>query len=127
MTPPGAGENDITPELPPLQSPRRLRAVEPAEDGTALRTRERPPHNLPLELSSFVGREKELAEVKRLLENSRLLTLTGAGGCGKTRLALAVAGEVVEEFEDGAWMVDLAPLAEPALVPQAIASTLDVR
>jgi non-specific serine/threonine protein kinase len=74
-----------------------------------------------------VGREKELAEVRRLLEDARLLTLTGAGGCGKTRLALAVAGEVVEEFEDGAWMVDLAPLADPALVAQAVASTLGVR
>lgn len=126
MTPPGAGESGITPELP--QSPRRLRAVEPAEDGSAPRTRERPPHNLPLELSSFVGREKELAEVKRLLEDTRLLTLTGSGGCGKTRLALgAAAGELVEGFEDGVWMVDLAPLADPALVPQAVASTLGVR
>ncbi|HYZ05772.1 MAG TPA: AAA family ATPase, partial [Rubrobacter sp.] len=86
-----------------------------------------PPNNLPLELSSFVGREKELAEVKRLLENTRLLTLTGSGGCGKTRLALAAAGELVEDFEDGVWLVDLAPLADPSLVPQAIASTLGVR
>ena len=125
MTPPGAGENGIIPELP--QSPRRLRAVEPAEDGSAPRTRDRPPHNLPSELSSFVGREKELAEVKRLLEDTRLLTLTGSGGCGKTRLALAAAGELVEGFEDGVWMVDLAPLADPALVPQAVASTLGVR
>jgi predicted ATPase/DNA-binding CsgD family transcriptional regulator len=86
-----------------------------------------PPNNLPLELSSFVGREKELADVKRLLENTRLLTLTGSGGCGKTRLALAAAGELVEDFEDGVWLVDLAPLADPSLVPQAIASTLSVR
>ena len=63
------------------------------------RTRERLPHNLPPELSSFVGREREIAEVKRLLEDNRLLTLTGAGGCGKTRLALAVAFEVMEGFE----------------------------
>ena len=77
MTPPGVEENGITPETP--KSPRRLRAVEPAEATNALRAFERPPHNLPLELSSFVGREKELAEVKRLLENNRLLTLTGAG------------------------------------------------
>jgi predicted ATPase len=86
-----------------------------------------PPNNLPLELSSFVGREKELAEVKRLLENTRLLTLTGSGGCGKTRLALAAAGELVEDFEDGVWLVDLAPLADPSLVPQAVASSLGVR
>jgi hypothetical protein len=120
MAPPDAGESGITPERP--QNPRRLRAVEPAP-----RRPERPRHNLPLELSSFVGREKELAEVRRLLEDTRLLTLTGSGGCGKTRLALAVAREVVEGFEDGVWLVDLAPLADPSHVPQALASTLGVR
>jgi predicted ATPase/DNA-binding CsgD family transcriptional regulator len=86
----------------------------------------RPPHNLPSELSSFVGRGKELAELRRLLENKRLLTLTGSGGCGKTRLALAVAGELVEGFEDGVWMVELAALSDPDLVPQAVASVLGV-
>jgi len=80
-----------------------------------------------LELSSFVGREKELAEVERLLEETRLLTLTGSGGCGKTRLALAAAAELVEGYEDGVWVVELAPLADPALVPQVVASTLGVR
>ena len=120
MAPPDAGESGITPERP--QNPRRLRAVEPAP-----RSPDRPHHNLPLELSSFVGREKELAEVRRLLQDTRLLTLTGSGGCGKTRLALAVAREVVEGFEAGVWLVDLAPLAEPSLVPQALASTLGVR
>jgi len=125
MTPPGAGENGSIPEPP--RSSRRLRAVEPAEGEPALHTPGRPLLNLPLELSSFVGREKELSEVKRLLENTRLLTLTGAGGCGKTRLALAAASEVVDWFEDGVWMVDLAPLADSSLVPQAVASTLGVR
>jgi predicted ATPase/DNA-binding CsgD family transcriptional regulator len=80
-----------------------------------------------LELSSFVGREKELAEVKRLLEGMRLLTLTGAGGCGKSRLALAAAEELVGKVEDGVWLVDLAPLTDPSLVPQAVASTLGLR
>ncbi|MBA2624410.1 MAG: NB-ARC domain-containing protein [Actinomycetota bacterium] len=84
-------------------------------------------NNLPLELSSFVGREKELAEVKRLLEDTRLLTLTGSGGCGKTRLALAAASELVERFVDGVWLVTLAPLADPSLVSQAVASVLDAR
>jgi predicted ATPase/DNA-binding CsgD family transcriptional regulator len=125
MTPPGAGENGIIADSP--QSPRRLRAVEAAEATNAPRTPERPPHNLPLELSSFVGREKELAEVKRLLEDTRLLTLTGSGGCGKTRLALATASEMVENFENGVWMVELASLSDPALVPQTVASTLSVR
>src|ERR671932_1261389 len=120
MAPPGAEENGITPELP--HNPRRLRAVE-----SAPRTLEHPPNNLPLELSTFVGREKERTEVKRLLEDTRLLTLTGPGGCGKTRLALAVASELVETFEDGVWLVDLAPLADPSLVAQAVASTFGVR
>src|SRR5215210_2614640 len=125
MTPPGAGENGITPDPP--QNLRRLRAVEPAEAEPGPRTPGRPPHNLPLQLSSFVGREKELAEVKRLLESTRLLTLTGSGGCGKTRLALAVASELAEGFEDGVWVVELAPLVDPYLAPQAVASTLGVR
>jgi predicted ATPase/DNA-binding CsgD family transcriptional regulator len=80
-----------------------------------------------LALSSFVGREKELAEVKRLLADTRLLTLTGSGGCGKTRLALAAASELVEGFEERVWFVELAPLADRSLVPQAVASTLGVR
>src|SRR5918994_4842782 len=125
MVPPDAEEDGITPE--PSQNPRRLRAVESVEGESAARTPGRHANNLPSELSSFVGREKELAAVRRLLQDTRLLTLTGSGGCGKTRLALAVAREVVEGFDDGVWLVDLAPLAEPSLVPQALASTLGVR
>ena len=101
--------------------------MKPTEAERAPRGPERPPHNLRSELSSFVGREKELSEVRRLLENNRLLTLTGSGGCGKTRLALVAASELVERFEDGVWMVELASLAEPSLVPQAVAFTLGVR
>lgn len=86
-----------------------------------------PEHNLPLALSSFVGREREQAEVKKLLGEQRLLTLTGPGGCGKTRLALEVASEATESFEDGAWWVELASLSDPDLVPQVVASTLGVR
>src|ERR687890_1354519 len=125
MVPSDAGESGITPEWP--QNPRRLRAARSVEEESRARTPERPPNNLPLELSSFVGREKELAEVKRLLGDSRLLTLTGSGGCGKTRLALAVADELSEGFEEGVWLVELAPLADPSLVPQAVAATLGVR
>ncbi len=84
-------------------------------------------NNLPLELSSFVGRKRELAEVRRLLEDNRLLTLTGPGGCGKTRLALAAANELVEGFEDGVWLVELAALSDAELVPQSFASVLGVR
>ena len=86
-----------------------------------------PPNNLPTELSSFVGREKELSEVRRLLGETRLLTLTGAGGCGKTRLALVVAGQLMDGFKDGVWAVNLAPLSDSSLVPQAIASVLGIR
>ncbi|MDQ4126383.1 MAG: NB-ARC domain-containing protein, partial [Actinomycetota bacterium] len=83
-------------------------------------------NNLPVELSSFVGREREVSEVKRLLGEARLLTLTGPGGCGKSRLAMAVAFEVVEEFEDGVWWVGLSSLLDPTLVLQAVAQTLQV-
>jgi predicted ATPase/class 3 adenylate cyclase/DNA-binding CsgD family transcriptional regulator len=84
-------------------------------------------HNLPVQLSSFVGRERELADVAKLLASNRQLTLTGTGGAGKTRLALQVAAELVGDYADGVWLVDLAPLADPTLVPQAIASVLGMR
>src|ERR687893_1531344 len=127
MTPPDFGEDGISPETPLPQNLLRLRGVEPSEAEPASRAPVHPPHNLPSELSSFVGREEELAEVKRLLVNGRLLTLTGSGGCGKTRLALAAARELLEGFEDGVWLVELASLADPSLVPRAVASTLGVR
>jgi len=85
------------------------------------------PNNLPIQLTSFIGREREKAEVKRLLAATRLLTLTGAGGCGKTRLALQVTADVLEEYKDGAWLVELGALSDPTLVPQTVASTLAVR
>src|SRR5713101_6438679 len=78
--------------------------------------------NLPSALSSFVGRGRELLEVQQLLATTRLLTLTGPGGCGKTRLALAVANELVLQFEDGVWLTEFAPLTDASLVPQAVAS-----
>jgi predicted ATPase len=101
--------------------------VESAKAATTPRRPERLPCNLPLALSTFIGREREVAEVERLVGDERLLTLTGPGGAGKTRLALAVAHEVVEGFEEGAWWVALAPLSDPDLVPQAVASTIGVR
>src|SRR5581483_1938228 len=84
-------------------------------------------HNLPRQLTRFVGRERELAEVRRLLAAAPLLTLTGAGGCGKTQLALEAAAEALADYPDGVWLVELAPLADPALVPRAAASALGVR
>ncbi len=84
-------------------------------------------HNLPLALTSFVGRATERAEVTSLLTGTRLLTLTGAGGCGKTRLALTVATDLVTVYHDGVWLVELASLADEALVPQAAATVLGVQ
>ena len=84
-------------------------------------------NNLPRQLSSFVGREREIGEVKQLLSATRLLTLTGAGGCGKTRLSIQVGGQALEEFPDGVWLVELVSLADAVLVPQAVASALNLR
>ncbi len=90
------------------------------------RTLDARPNNLPPQLTSFVGREEEIAEVCRLLSRSRLLTLTGPGGTGKTRLALQVVGEILTRYRDGAFFVDLSSVTDPALVPSAVARALDV-
>jgi non-specific serine/threonine protein kinase len=82
--------------------------------------------NLPIQLTSFVGRETEIAEVKRLVGTTRLLTLTGPGGVGKTRLAQEVAADLLPDFPDGVWHVELAPLADPSLVPHTVAATLGI-
>jgi predicted ATPase len=82
---------------------------------------------LPIARTSFVGREREVLEVKRLLAMTRLLTLTGVGGSGKTRLALRVASDLAGAYPDGAWLVELAALSEGELVPQAVARALSVR
>ncbi len=84
-------------------------------------------HNLLGQLTTFVGRVKERAEVQRLLFSTRLLTMTGAGGCGKTRLALQSAADVLDQFKDGVWFVDLAPLVDVDLLPQTVATVLGIR
>ncbi len=84
------------------------------------------PNNLPLRLSSFVGREAELEGIQELLEHERLVTLTGVGGCGKSRLALELAHRVLERFPDGVHLVQLAPVTDPDLVPRRIAGALGV-
>ncbi len=85
------------------------------------------PNNLPRQLTSFVGREREIAEVKRLLPTTGVLMLTGSGGCGKTRLALEVAADLIDTYPDGVWLVELAALAEPDLVLHTLAAALGVR
>jgi predicted ATPase/class 3 adenylate cyclase len=96
-------------------------------DFPAPKTLDARPNNLPLQLTSFVGRDAEIAETVRLLGEHRLVTLTGPGGTGKTRLALEVASELLPSLPDGAFFVDLAPIAEPSLVAPAIGRTLGVK
>src|SRR5260221_8224334 len=83
--------------------------------------------NLPVQLTSFVGRQAEMAEVRGLLQTSRLVTLSGPGGTGKSRLALEVATTLLDDYLHGVWHVELAPLADPALVTHTIAATLGLR
>src|SRR5713226_343055 len=123
-TVPGRGYRFVAPvevvtQLPPQISPALLAAPEylPA-------TRR---HNLPAERTSFVGRRKELLALPGVLASSRLVSLTGAGGVGKTRLAVRLASGLVNDFPDGVWLVDLAPLLVPNLVAQTIATALGVR
>jgi len=85
------------------------------------------PNNLPVQLTTFIGREKEIGEVSRHLMEARLVTLIGPGGTGKTRLAQQAAARVLELFPDGVWLVQLAPLADSTLLPQTVASVLGVR
>jgi predicted ATPase len=154
--PEGASLRDLgTHRLKDLQQPEHLfQLLHPSlpAELSPVRSLEAFDHNLPMQVTSFVGREEATAEVKRLLaprdegkgmrdeegtgqsrpsslipHPSRLLTLTGAGGCGKTRLALQVAADLLEGESDGSWFVDLAPLTDPALVPQTVAAVLGVR
>jgi predicted ATPase/class 3 adenylate cyclase len=85
------------------------------------------PNNLPVQLTSFIGRDAELAGLRQQLVAHRLVTLTGMGGCGKTRLALQVAANAVDAYPDGVWLVELAPLSEPSLVDQQLATVLGIR
>jgi len=97
------------------------------QDFPSLRSLEATPNNLPQQVSSFIGRESVLDEARTLLGNTRLLTLVGVGGLGKTRLSLQVGADVLDDFPDGVWFVQLAPLSDPRLVPETIASVLGVK
>jgi predicted ATPase/DNA-binding SARP family transcriptional activator/DNA-binding CsgD family transcriptional regulator len=129
---PGASTRALREEIAAARFP-----VDPAQDAGPPTERAGPPtgqtsvggvgeHNLHAQRTSFVGREREMLEVKRALAMSRLLTLSGAGGSGKTRLALEVARDLVGAYPDGVWLVEFAPLTEGALVPQAVAKALRV-
>lgn len=98
---------DIRNEFPPLRTAKSARS-----------------HNLPVQLTTFIGRVGQIGEIRELLRRNRLVTLTGAGGAGKTRLAIETAGELADEFDGGVWWIDLAPVADPAVVPVTIARTM---
>ncbi len=100
---------DLVAEFPPLSSLSTL------------------PNNLPSALTSFIGREHEIGEIKGLLNKTRLVTLTGPGGTGKTRLSLQVAADVLAQFPDGGWLAEFAPVTDPSLVPQTVATALGVQ
>lgn len=129
--PPGASVLDLgLHRLQDLARPEHVFQLAHPElmDGfPALRSLEAFPNNLPVQLTSFIGREHEMEAVRRLVRSSRLLTLTGMGGSGKTRLALQVGADILGDYPDGVWLVELAGLTDPALVPQAVASALGVR
>jgi predicted ATPase/DNA-binding SARP family transcriptional activator len=84
------------------------------------------PNNLPRQLTSFIGREHEMDEIKRLLRTTRLLTITGTGGSGKTRLALQISADLITLYPNGIWLVELAALSDPTLVPKAVATAIDL-
>lgn len=96
-------------------------------DFPALSSLSTPTNNLPTQLTSFIGRERELSDAQAKLAAARLLTLIGPGGTGKTRLSLQIAGEQLAYFEDGVWLVELAPIADPAFIVSTIAAVFDIR
>ena len=112
-----------------LASPERLYQVNHPllrQDFPPLRSLEATPNNLPQQATSFVGRESELEAIRRTLGDTRLLTLIGAGGIGKTRLALHLAADVLDDYADGVWFVELAPIADERLVMHTLATVLSI-
>ena len=117
---------DPQPETRELYKKIRKREIQPVPVKNQSEKRV-PQHNLPLQLSSFIGREKEQGEVTHLVARQRLVTLVGAGGIGKTRLALQTGHNVLNDFQDGVWFIGLDSLSDPALTTQTVASVFDLR
>ena len=120
-------ELDIEPAVETRAVAARIAAGEEEQARPAVALRLPVRHNLPAQLTSFIGRERQIGEVRQLLARSRLVTLTGAGGCGKSRLSLEVAGSLREGYADGVWWVELAPLDNPQLVAQTVAFAVGLR
>jgi predicted ATPase/class 3 adenylate cyclase len=128
--PPGLSLKDLgLHRLKDLAQPERLFQLVVdglPEDFPPLKTLEATPNNLPTQLTSFIGRDDQVREAKQLLEKARLLTLTGPGGTGKTRLSLQIAANVLDQFPDGVYFVPLSAIHDPELVPSAIAQALSI-
>ncbi|WP_038160958.1 adenylate/guanylate cyclase domain-containing protein [Verrucomicrobium sp. BvORR106] len=120
------GEHRLRDLARPEQLYQLVAADLPSEFG-GLRSLESVANNLPIQLSTFIGREREMAEVKRVLGTTRLLTLTGMGGTGKTRLSLQVAADVLDHYPDGVWLVEFATIDDDSLVLETVAAALNLR
>lgn len=114
-----------SPELQTLEE--QILLQDPQLESPTLRSRPERFGNLPIQLTSFVGRDQEMAEVEKLIRGARLVTLTGAGGSGKTRLALQATTGLLDEFPDGIWVVELSAIEVPGLVSQAISTVFGLR
>ena len=106
---------------------RGYRFTVPLADDAAAPACAFPGNNLPAQLNSFIGREPQIAQLKEALVNARLVTLTGTGGTGKSRLSLQVAAQVTGDYPDGVWLVELSPVSDPARVPQVVAFVMQVK
>ena len=105
----------------------QVNAPDLPQDFPPIKSLDSQPNNLPAQLTSFIGREKEIAEIKALLHASRLVTLTGSGGTGKTRLSIEVGTEELAHFPDGVWLIELAPLTDPAQIIPALAQAFGLQ
>jgi predicted ATPase/class 3 adenylate cyclase len=104
----------------------QISTLELQQEFPALKSLTHISNNLPTQLTSFIGRERELDEAQSKLENARLLTLIGPGGTGKTRLSIQLGAQLLSNFKDGVWLVEFAPISDPSLVMQTIASVFDI-